>query len=263
MDTTVKIALIVAGMNLFRYVFTAGIAFLIFYVCYRKKWLYKKIQSAFPRNKDYRREVLYSLMTIVIFAFIAILVFRSPLTPYTQVYRDIEVFGWGYFFLSIFMMIVFHDTYFYWMHRFMHHPRWFKYFHLVHHKSTNPSPWAAYAFHPLEGIVEAGVILPMVFLFPVHPRAVLLFVFFMIVYNVYGHLGFELYPKDFHKHWLGRWMNTSVNHNMHHKHFKGNYGLYFLFWDRWMGTIHEEYDARFEAVTNKRQPETMKKIPAQ
>ena len=96
----------------------------------------------------------------------------------------------------------------------MHHPKLFKYFHLVHHKSTNPSPWAAYAFHPLEGIVEAGVIIPMVFLFPVHPRAVLLFLFFMIIYNVYGHLGFELFPKGFNKHWLGRWMSTSVNHNM-------------------------------------------------
>jgi sterol desaturase/sphingolipid hydroxylase (fatty acid hydroxylase superfamily) len=74
----------------------------------------------------------------------------------------------------------------------------------------------------------------------------------MIVYNVYGHLGYELYPKGFNKHWLGRWINTSVNHNQHHQYFTGNYGLYFTFWDRIMGTIRKDYDQRFEEVTNKR-----------
>jgi len=40
----------------------------------------------------------------------------------------------------------------------MHHKKLFRWFHLVHHQSTNPSPWAAYAFHPLEAVVEAGII---------------------------------------------------------------------------------------------------------
>ncbi|MGL1488967.1 sterol desaturase family protein, partial [Vibrio parahaemolyticus] len=39
----------------------------------------------------------------------------------------------------------------------MHNKRIFKYVHLVHHHSTNPSPWAAYAFHPLEAVVEVGI----------------------------------------------------------------------------------------------------------
>jgi lathosterol oxidase len=65
---------------------------------------------------------------------------------------------------------------------------------------------------------------------------------------VYGHLGYELYPCGFSKHWFGRWINTSVNHNLHHKHFSGNYGFYFLFWDRWMGTIREDYDKKFDEV---------------
>lgn len=39
-----------------------------------------------------------------------------------------------------------------------------------------------------------------------------------------------------------------INHNLHHQYFKGNYGLYFLFWDRMMGTIRSDYDERFEEV---------------
>jgi len=108
--------------------------------------------------------------------------------------------------------------------------------------------WAAYAFHPLEAIVEAGILVVFLFTIPIHKFHLLIFFFFMIVYNIYGHLGWELYPRNFHKTWIGRWINTSVCHNQHHQYFKGNYSLYFLFWDRWMGTLREDYDAQFEKV---------------
>jgi sterol desaturase/sphingolipid hydroxylase (fatty acid hydroxylase superfamily) len=70
----------------------------------------------------------------------------------------------------------------------------------------------------------------------------------MMVYNVYGHLGYELYPKGFASSRIGLWINTSVNHNQHHQYFNGNYGLYFLWWDRWMGTLREDYSKEFDAV---------------
>lgn len=47
---------------------------------------------------------------------------------------------------------------------------------------------------------------------------------------------------------VGKWINTSVNHNQHHEYFTGNYGLYFLWWDRWMGTLRQDYDQRFDEV---------------
>jgi sterol desaturase/sphingolipid hydroxylase (fatty acid hydroxylase superfamily) len=43
-------------------------------------------------------------------------------------------------------------------------------------------------------------------------------------------------------------MNTSIAHNMHHRYFKGNYGLYFLVWDRLIGTLNENYDKAFEEI---------------
>jgi len=87
---------------------------------------------------------------------------------------------------------------------------------------------------------------------PFHPTAVGVFLLFMMIYNVYGHLGYELYPKGFNEHPIGRWMNTSVNHNQHHKFFTGNYGLYFLFWDKFMGTLRKDYDESFFSVDKKR-----------
>lgn len=247
-----ELAVRIFTVNVVRYVAFSGVAFLLFYVLLRRPWTSKKIQTPFPRHADYYREVGYSLITVVIFALIGILIFGTDLREHTLMYMSIDQYGWPYWVVSVIAMILLHDTYFYWMHRTIHHRWFYKTFHKVHHLSTNPSPWASYAFHPLEGILEAGVIFPIVFIIPFHPSALMVFLLFMMAYNVYGHLGFELYPKRFNLHPIGRWINTSVNHNLHHKYFTGNYGLYFLWWDRWMGTLREDYDSSFAEVDARR-----------
>jgi sterol desaturase/sphingolipid hydroxylase (fatty acid hydroxylase superfamily) len=231
-----------------RYFLFAGLAFFLFYILFRKLTWFRKIQPKFPAIDDYAREIGYSVMTITIFALIPIVMLGSPIREYTTYYTNIDQYGIVYFVSAFFIMLIMHDTYFYWTHRLMHHPAIFKLFHLVHHRSTNPSPWAAYAFHPLESIVEVGIVPIFLFTIPIHTYHLPFFFLFMIAYNVYGHLGFELYPKGFSRHPIGKWINTSVNHNQHHQYFKGNYGLYFLFWDRAMGTIRSDYDERFEQV---------------
>ena len=235
-----------------RYYVLAGLAFLIFYRWLRPRIAFKKIQLRFPGTTDYQREILYSTFTILLFALIPLfLVFNPVVKPYTQLYPNIADRGWGYYLLIYPLMFLIHDTYFYWAHRLMHHPRLFKIFHLVHHKSTNPSPWAAYAFHPLEAIVELGIFVLFLFMFPMHKTHLIIFFLLSIIYNIYGHLGWELYPSGFHKTFIGKWINTSVCHNQHHKHFTGNYGLYFLFWDRWMGTLREDYGEFYEEVKSR------------
>lgn len=232
-----------------RYFMVAGLAFLVCYVLLRQVIKNKKIQQKFPATNDYLREAGYSILTITIFAFVPLFFIKNPaIGPHTTLYTDISTYGKAWFFLAFPMMFLMHDTYFYWTHRLMHHPKLFRYFHLVHHQSTNPSPWAAYAFHPLEAIVEVGIFVVFLFTIPIHPLHFFIFFFLSIIYNVYGHLGWEIYPKGFSRHWLGKWINTSVNHNQHHQFFKGNYGLYFLFWDRMMGTIRNDYDRKFDEV---------------
>lgn len=236
-----------------RYLIIASIAFLLWYVILRRMVASKKIQAKYPGFRDYAREIGFSIATVFIMSFIPATILGSPeLAKHTKFYTNINQHSMTWFVLAFPVMAILHDTYFYWMHRMIHHPRLFNIVHLVHHRSTNPSPFAAYSFHPLEAVLEAGIFLVFVFTIPVHLFHLLFFFLFMIIYNVYGHLGWELYPKGFSKHWLGKWINTSVNHNLHHQFFKGNYGLYFLFWDRLMGTIREDYDARFEEVKAKK-----------
>ena len=237
---------------LLRYLILASIAFLIYYVFRNRRSIFKKIQQKLPTNKDYFREIFYSVVTALIFTVIGFVFFATPLKQITQVYTDINQFGMFYFVFSIALMLIVHDTYFYWTHRWMHRKSVYKAVHQVHHISTNPSPWAAMAFHPIESVIEGMVVPVMAILFPVHPLSIGIFLLIMMIYNVYGHLGYELYPKGFSKSVIGKWINTSINHNMHHQYFTGNYGLYFLWWDRWMGTLRAEYDQHFEEVKSRK-----------
>jgi sterol desaturase/sphingolipid hydroxylase (fatty acid hydroxylase superfamily) len=235
-----------------RYFAVAGISFIFFYVLLKRIVENKKIQNRFPKFTDYFREIGYSTLTIFIFGVVPVVfIYNENISKYTTLYKQIDEYGWFYFWSVFPIMLLMHDTYFYWMHRIMHHKKLFNLFHLVHHQSTNPSPWAAYSFHPLEAIIEAGILVVFLFTLPIHRLHFFIFFMFMILYNVYGHLGWELYPKNFNKTRIGKWINTSICHNQHHQFFKGNYGLYFLFWDRWMGTLREDYDTQYEKVKSR------------
>lgn len=222
-----------------RYFVFASIAFLVFYVIFRRQLLFLRIQQVFPKPVHYYRDIFYSVVSIIIFATTAYTTI-IVLKPFNNVfYGTIQEFGIVYYILGFLWMFLLHDTWFYWIHRLMHHPLLFKHVHLVHHKSTNPSPWTAYAFHPLEAILEAAIIPLIAFTVPVQRSGIMFFMLFQIIYNVYGHLGYELFTGRFLKGPIGRWVNSGTAHNQHHKYFTGNYGLYTLVWDRLMNTLRK------------------------
>ena len=117
--------------------------FILYYIINKQKWIKYKIQQKFPKNREYIREGMYSLITMIIFTCILIGLNSKPIVGYTTRYYEISERGWLYYYLLFIIMFFVHDAYFYFIHRIMHHPKLFKYIHLVHHKSTNPSPWAA------------------------------------------------------------------------------------------------------------------------
>ncbi|TGK00033.1 sterol desaturase family protein [Leptospira langatensis] len=237
-----------------RYILMAGAAYLFIWIIYKEKLKHKIIQKRLPEKDKIFHELKYSAITLMIFAASGILVLLMKQSGMTLIYDKVEDYGVPYMIFSIIAIIFLHDTYFYWTHRLMHHPILFKRMHLVHHKSTNPSPWAAFSFHPYEAVVEAGIV-PLVILFlPIHTVALVIFFFYSNFLNVLGHLSFELFPKGFIENKFLRLHNSTTHHNMHHKYFNCNYGLYFNIWDRIMGTNHERYFDTFREVTH-REPE--------
>ena len=237
--------LVLATMFAVRYLLFAGLAWILGYrtgVADRRH----KLQAAMPRRAQLAREIGYSAIAVAVFGAVNGLLAFAGVVPHTLLYRDIGQYGWAWFGLSIAAALIAHDAYFYWTHRLLHLRAVFSRVHRVHHLSTNPTPWTAYAFHPLESIVQAGAVVAIIFAVPMHPLALIVFQMISTAINVYGHSGYELYPPGWSRHWLGRWINTSVAHNSHHATARHNYGLYFLWWDRLCGTVDPDYDRRYD-----------------
>lgn len=252
METLIAETAKLFGISTLRYFFMAGAFFILFYLLLPEKMGRLKIQQKQASKKDFMREVWHSMQSNLIFAIIAVIILFTPLRSYTRIYDEIGNYPVWYLAFSVLVCLIIHDTYFYWMHRLLHHKGLFKFTHVLHHQSTNPSPWASYSFHLFEAITEGAILLVLVFLLPVHPISLMLFTISSFLINVYGHLGYEIMPEWFRHTWMFEVFNTSVHHNLHHSKFKGNYGLYFRIWDRTMGTENPDYVKEYDRLQQQR-----------
>jgi len=209
----------------------------------------RRLQSRLASRADRAREIGYSLLTVVIFALNGYGVHLGVQSGLFTIWPGLPTSELVQAAATLALIVVAHDAYFYWTHRAMHHPRLFRFFHRTHHRSHTPTPWAAYAFDWPEAVVQA-VFLPLFLLFvPVHALVLFVFLLHMIVRNVMGHAGVELHARGWAgSRWLG-WMNTTTHHDLHHATGRWNYGFYFRWWDRLMGTEHPDYVRTFDRAT--------------
>ncbi len=203
-----------------------------------------------PRLPQVAREILFSVATQVVFLATAIWLFWTDSMGAANMYTVVADYGVLYFGLTVFMVLVLHDTAFYWTHRMMHHPVLFERVHRVHHESVDPTPFTAYSFHPLEAIVEqvsfVWAVTVVALIMPWHPAAIAVGSTLQLIFNVIAHLGYEIYPRGWHRLPVLRWKTPATHHYMHHQRVGGNYGLYFRWWDRICGTEFRDYEARYD-----------------
>jgi sterol desaturase/sphingolipid hydroxylase (fatty acid hydroxylase superfamily) len=244
-----QLALTMLTVDFLRYALAAGAVWLVVEVILGRRLAGRRILDATHAPGQVRREITYSLATVVIFAANGLLVWLMALTGRVEIYADVATRGWPWWWLSLLVIIVAHDAYFYWTHRWLHQRRWFRAVHGRHHASLHPTPWAAYAFHPVEALVQAAF-LPLFLLgVPVHGAVIALFLMHMILRNTIGHCAHELLPWRWTpRGWLG-WVTPVSHHHFHHARNRGNFGLYFTWWDRWCSTEDADYlhhgDTRF------------------
>lgn len=212
----------------------------------------RKIRRATPVARQLATEFAISLRTLAIFSTIGVVLFaleRNGLFPGPSLAAN---WGWGWAIASLLFMIIAHDAYFYWTHRAMHGRRLLRWFHRRHHNSHNPSPFSAYSFDLSEAVVQAAFVPLWMAIVPTSWPIVGLFMVHQIARNTFGHCGYEVYPANSNGRPLLSFMTTTTHHDLHHAQGRYNFGLYFTWWDRWMGTEHPEYLARFAAVAGPR-----------
>ncbi len=219
------------------YLFPCGHAYYVYFLHSNEEKEKRRIQDRRPTRSGIAREVKMSLQAILIFSVMCTGLFEMYKAGMTSIYWDTFAYPLYYLPISFFICLVLHDTMFYWSHRFMHWRPVFKYFHAGHHKSVSPSPWAIFAFQPLEAILQFACLSLIVIFVPLKPIVLLAYLSYDSMINIAGHTGYEMIPNWMSKHWMFRGFNNVTHHDNHHTNMRYNYGAFFNVWDRWMGTF--------------------------
>lgn len=235
------------GIILTRYFLIVGGAYLLFYWFLGRWFATRQLRLKPPLGKAIRKDAELSVLSAAIFASCASLILCSYDRGMTLLYSDLPQYGWWYPGMSFMAVLIFQDAYFYFTHRLFHHPRLFKWLHRGHHRSGDPTPWTSFAFDPAEAVVQALFFVGIVFLLPLHFVTLIAVLMTMTIWAVITHLGYELFPVSFPRHWLGKWLIGPTHHSLHHRKYSVHYGLYFTIWDKLLGTHDPNYESEFDA----------------
>ena len=229
------------SVTLFTYLVFCSAAVAIFGVLQRSGNFRFRIRATMSGAKQMRREILRSLYSVTIFqiamagsrvvamGFGVFIDLRQPAIPAWQLV------------IAFPLIFVLHDMYFYWTHRLMHLSRLYRLMHREHHKSFAPTAFAAYSFAFLEAWIQGSFLVVYVLLFPANTPLIVFFVFVEIIYNSIIHSGIDPFPSWMVTNRLFGWVAGSTYHDLHHRTMNWNFGLYFRFWDRLMGTEHPDF----------------------
>jgi sterol desaturase/sphingolipid hydroxylase (fatty acid hydroxylase superfamily) len=248
--------LLIYGFNFFKYILIAGGLFLFYSVLFKNKFIKNKIQpNRSNRKSDLTREFFHSNSSIIISVLLIAPVLLTPLSQYTKYsfsFTTLKNINAWWSPLILLLLFILHDTYFYWTHWLIHKPKFFRHFHIVHHKSYNPTALSAFSFNYTEALCQMFFGVIILFTIPLNRSLVLIFGICEILMNAYGHLGYEIAPLWFRRTFLFKIMVTSTHHNIHHSKSNYNYGLYFRFWDRLMKTEYPQYVEYYDEIQQRR-----------
>jgi sterol desaturase/sphingolipid hydroxylase (fatty acid hydroxylase superfamily) len=200
-----------------------------------------RLQSRSCRDVERRRDILASLGFATIAATLTIPVAAAQSIGWTQIYASVDGHGYGrilewlYLPASFVILLIIHDAYFYWTHRLLHWRPLFKIAHARHHESHTPTVWTAFAFHPIESVIQALIYPLLAFCVPVHQGVVAIFLIYTALHSAIIHCGHDLILGG-SRGWVSRLVYSTFDHDAHHRRGRGGYALYFGWWDTCMRT---------------------------
>ncbi|KAM0325751.1 hypothetical protein ACHAQA_007051 [Verticillium albo-atrum] len=193
-----------------------------------------------------RQEIKSSMTAVPWINILTLPFFLAEVRGKSLLYKNVDEYGWAWLFGSMVLFTIWNDITIYWIHRLEHHPRIYKYIHKPHHKWIVPTPWAALAFHPLDGWVQSLPYHVFVFIFPMHGLVYMVLFVLVQVWTILIHDGDMISG-----HWLERYINSPAHHTLHHMYFTVNYGQYFTWADNYFDSHREprpELDPLHEAL---------------
>ncbi|KAK9479850.1 hypothetical protein V1514DRAFT_366595 [Lipomyces japonicus] len=173
-----------------------------------------------------RLEILQAVRVMPVMAALMV-----PCTPYSRPQMAAQV--------VLFLALT--DMGIYFIHRGLHHPHLYRYLHKPHHKWIVPTPFASYAFHPLDGYLQSLPYHILPYVLPLHKTVYISLFGFINFWTIMIHDGEYLSNNPI--------VNGSACHAMHHLYFNYNYGQFTTLWDRIVGSYRKPDQSLFDAKT--------------
>ena len=137
---------------------------------------------------------------------------------------------------QLILFIFSEDALFFWTHYLLHTPWLYQNIHKKHHVYKQPTGVVSLLSDPSEGLLNnLGVWFAPALLMEKHIFTLCIWLAIRIYQTVNAHSGYNL-PYVSTQYWVPWIMSGALGHDFHHQHGKWNYGSFFNFWDRLMGT---------------------------
>lgn len=212
----------------------------------------RKIQPRGFKWKIFRLEALVAVVTLAISG--TVLGFITKwLTAHGWIGFNHAPAAWWQVAFEYSLYFFLFDTYFYWLHRWMHDEPFYSLVHKLHHKSTSPNLLTTLSVNPLESLINGGFVPLFLTVFTIHDATAALILPTNIIMGLYVHAGYEFFPRWWNKSWATKWFITTTFHDQHHQYFRFNFGGYTTIWDRICGTMRPKFEADFDKIHERRE----------
>lgn len=225
--------LAVAGLTL--YFALSGLSYLVFFVWGRRRFH----PDYLPDRRANRRAILLAVAGTVGNVVLMLPLHWLIAHGHSRIYWDVSEHGWAWLAVSFVLYLAFTETCIYWIHRGLHARGPYRRLHHRHHEWEDTTSWVSMAFHPVDSFLQALPHHAIGFFVPIHGWMYLSMVSFVSVWAVMIHDRVSFI----------RWgaINYTDHHTLHHRHYTCNYGQFFTWWDRAMGTYRSPVAASLSA----------------
>jgi len=229
LTTDIKIYLGATILFLLFYFSLASITFFSVRSLNHKGWLQLvNLKTLLPGQ--IATEIRLSFLSILIFGFYAVLVWRGNLNSWWSIGFD---FHWGIFLIEVIALFLWNELHFFISHRLLHIPFLFRKIHFIHHRSTRPTSFSAFSMHWVEAII-LGSVMPMALIFfDFSIYGLFSLPVMSLVLNVLGHSNANVSPKI-------TGLSFSLRHSLHHSKVTANYGFALPTFDKLIGSNTNE-----------------------
>jgi sterol desaturase/sphingolipid hydroxylase (fatty acid hydroxylase superfamily) len=205
----------------------------LIFVLFERLYPYTKGQKVF-REGFFNDFVLYSIVQsyvlgLIIFAFLNYIKSHTSLYDYS-ILSKLPVMG------QLVILLLIHDFYIYWFHKWMHHNKYLWRIHEAHHSTKDVDWLSGSRSHSLEILINQTIEFAPIILLGASPEIAVYKGMISAIWGMFIHCNIDIRLGK-----LQYIVNGPEMHRWHHsddggREFQNNYSTKFAFWDWIFGT---------------------------